>query len=358
MGGLSLFRLELTKKIPLEMPILICLSDMGVGGTQKFVRALATWLVDCGYSVKVVILHPGVNDKLGFDRRVSVICNSSHWFLCLRDALIQDRNIAVISFLTTTNIKAWITWKLYGKGKLIFFERNSVHLGGFILSLLYRLAAKDVDLISANSREAIDYFAGINPSATRLPVYNFLDKVCDTNTPKIRDIDCLFVGSMTPKKRVLNIAKVFGDLSHRYFVGMIGSGPLFRDVQIIREHTGIKKNFMLVDGAEDILNYYKRAKVVVIWSQREGFPNVFLEAVAGGCDFIGSDCSKILSQEINFFGGSVLSGDDDCELRDSIIDRVHRFSPDRLKSIRYLEDYKVRFESQLLNLKTHLEEGP
>jgi glycosyltransferase involved in cell wall biosynthesis len=75
---------------------------------------------------------------------------------------------------------------------------------------------------------------------------------------------------------------------------IVGDGSLLPEMKLLAKNLGIENNVEFLGWREDIAFLLNSAKVFVHTSEREGFPNVFLEAMLCGLACVVSNCGDII----------------------------------------------------------------
>lgn len=114
----------------------------------------------------------------------------------------------------------------------------------------------------------------------------------------------LAVGRLVHKKGFIELLHAFAQIFKYYknsTIEIIGDGPLMRPLREKAAQLGITDRVQLPGAAQhsDLPELYRRAEVVAVPSitdlsgNRDGLPNVLLEALASGCAVIASDIPGI-----------------------------------------------------------------
>lgn len=117
------------------------------------------------------------------------------------------------------------------------------------------------------------------PGAVDTDIFYF-----DENIQK--DIDILFVGTFRKLKGPDKIVKMINQLKINFpniTASFVGTGYLFNYVKNQIKDLGIRRNITLEGYKKDTVNYFKRAKILVMPSRSEGLSMAMLEAMACGC---------------------------------------------------------------------------
>lgn len=87
---------------------------------------------------------------------------------------------------------------------------------------------------------------------------------------------------------------------------IVGDGPRKPELMRLVNELGIKENVDFVGFQKDVSYYYNSAKIFIHTSEREGFPNVFLEAMQCGLPCIVSNCGDIIDIAKDGFNAIVI----------------------------------------------------
>jgi glycosyltransferase involved in cell wall biosynthesis len=152
--------------------------------------------------------------------------------------------------------------------------------------------------VSEHTAETARQKLGVDPTV----IYNGVDTELfnpDYDRPKLFDelgIDqetpvFLFVGSLEPRKRPLDVVEVADRVPEADFV-FVGDGPLMETVQ----SAAAEKGWIHIVGRlpkSRLPAIYANATGLVFPSTKEGCPNVVLEAMASGIPVIGYEATSM-----------------------------------------------------------------
>jgi len=113
--------------------------------------------------------------------------------------------------------------------------------------------------------------------------------------PEKSRYDCIFVGRLAELKRVDIILQAWEQIlkthPHARFC-IVGDGPLEQKLQRQAEQLGIADAVDFTGYTENVADYMKKSKIIIIASRCEGFPLVLVEAMCCGlvpiCTPVGS----------------------------------------------------------------------
>ncbi len=173
------------------------------------------------------------------------------------------------------------------------FPRPRGLMSGFFARLLRRSYA-----VTTTGTVTRDYLVRIGVEAGRVyPMINppDLSRVGPLDLPKSWDV--LAVARLSPEKNletfiraVAMVRRSFGDLK----ACIVGDGRCQRELAALAHGLGLDDGLVFAGYQTDVARYFNSARVFVLTSRREGFPNVFLEAMACGLPCVVSDCGDIV----------------------------------------------------------------
>ncbi|RLV61411.1 glycosyltransferase [Parashewanella curva] len=118
----------------------------------------------------------------------------------------------------------------------------------------------------------------------------------------------LCVGRLDDQKAFHVAIEVFAKISLQFSnlrLKIIGEGELENDLKACALSLGVSDKIDFDGFQSDIIPYYENAKLTLLTSKFEGFPNVLLESIALGTPVVSYDCpsgpSEIISDDINGF---------------------------------------------------------
>ena len=111
-----------------------------------------------------------------------------------------------------------------------------------------------------------------------------------------KSYDVISVGRLVPVKHneimiraILRVKEKRPDIK----ACIVGDGPYKSALMQLADKLNIKANVDFVGFQKDTPYYYNSARIFVHTSEREGFPNVFLEAMMCGLPCVVSNCGDI-----------------------------------------------------------------
>ena len=193
--------------------------------------------------------------------------------------------------------------------------------------------------LAANSQTAIENAVTLGVARRRL---SFLPNAVDETmfTEGQRDsgnaIRLLTVGSLVPVKRLDRFLRMISRVSSRASMPVegliVGDGPLRAELESQARELGLAEDKVRFCGtAADAGVWYRDADIMLLTSDREGTPNVVLEAMASGLPVVATRVGGLPGVVIESETGYLVDREDEAALADAVLDLVH----DREKRIAF-----------------------
>ncbi|SMC79119.1 glycosyltransferase [Pedobacter nyackensis] len=290
------------------------------GGAERVITTLANNFVNSNNEVKIYtvseeasfypldekVMHVKFGLRfLGVLRKLNFI-NS---LLSLYTNLKKDRPDVLISFIDKNNLMAIIACLML-KIPVIISERSNPekYNHGKVLMLGFKLLYKKASLIALQTNAVAKSFYRLNIKLPEIAVLpnplgsGFIDNNISINKKKV----ILSVGRLSQEKgHDILLKALTGIKLEGWIVKIVGDGPLFRQYREYIDNHGLSEFVSLEGRKTNVVDYYDEAKIFVLPSRFEGFPNAIAEAMSRGCMVISSDCeygpSEIINQGVNGF---------------------------------------------------------
>ena len=147
-----------------------------------------------------------------------------------------------------------------------------------------------------------------------------LNKFYPVKTTK--EFDVIFVGRLAPVKNVetallaiAELIKIKPDIK----ACIVGDGPCRKQLEDIIHKLGLEGNVHFSGYQKDVALYLNNSRVFILTSKREGFPNVYLEALLCGLPAVVSNCGDIADIAKDGYNSFVI---DDCYDHEAYADAI------------------------------------
>jgi len=289
--------------------IVLIINDLKAGGSQKIVTTLARAWAERGKKVCIITLSGTERDFFVPDppvRRVVLgvplqgkgtrpgLLSVIKYLIPLRNALRKTGAPVAIAFLPFANILSIIA--SVGLGiRVVISERNdpAIQKLGFVWDLLRRLSYRFADVVTANSRGALQTLKKYVPEHKLAYVPNPVVIAPSVPAEKKHPF-ILAVGRLNYQKAYDLLLAAFAAVSQKYpawRLAIAGDGNLRHDLPALAEKLGIAGRVDWLGQVTDPFPYYRAADIFALPSRFEGTPNALLEAMACGLPVIVSDAS-------------------------------------------------------------------
>jgi len=165
--------------------------------------------------------------------------------------------------------------------------------------------------------------------AKSLSVFNsvhvrFLAEAREVFTPTTGDLDVLFVGALSPVKGPDLLVEAIADVVERLpnvRLCLVGTGKMEGALRESIQRGNLKENVEMAGAIShsDVIDYYRRAKVIVVPSRSEGFSLVAAEAALMGRPVVATRVGGLPEVVVHDGGGLIVPPNDANELSKAIL---------------------------------------
>jgi GalNAc-alpha-(1->4)-GalNAc-alpha-(1->3)-diNAcBac-PP-undecaprenol alpha-1,4-N-acetyl-D-galactosaminyltransferase len=282
--------------------VLLVIGSLGSGGAERVLVGIAGQLAARGNRTTVLTasqpqddfyeLSPAVHRRSP-TRAKKKILKILHFQKALIAASLKTD--VIVSFITATNVAACITGLVLRKPVVVSerihpeFNQGGSHRWLFMAALqLYKLP--NVHLV-VQSKGIAEPFRDAGVDALVIP--NGVAVPDDVASWETRTNSIIVVGSLSPRKRVSDVFHAWaasGLSSAGWRIKVVGDGPLKADLEALASSLNIANSVEFLGLTRGVGHLLQVSKIYVSCSAYEGTSNALLEAMAGGCACVVSDC--------------------------------------------------------------------
>ncbi|ACH64912.1 glycosyltransferase, putative [Aliivibrio fischeri MJ11] len=312
-----------------DKKITLLVSSLSGGGAEGVCVNIANGLVNTGWQVDLVILH--TNDAFYLDRvneKVNLTVLGVHHarqagFPLLnyirgrkpQKILVFNYELAVLAIILrgvfrfkskiiSRNINTYTKntkeiegdWSRYIIKQLInYFYVKSDHI-------INQCQAMQVDLLSVFPKLSHKTSVIYNPVAKHIEDYAKLHDLLKLSSQNY----LLCVGRLEKQKGFHSAIEAFACIASDFpdlRLKIVGQGSLECELKKLSRNLGVATRVDFEGFQSDIISYYINAKITLLTSLYEGFPNVLIESISLGTPIIAFDCPsgprEIIHQGVN-----------------------------------------------------------
>lgn len=265
---------------------------------------------------KVVLpLNEGINKNIHRVKALVEICRKRKTKLIVGYTIIGG----ILACLVKIN--------LYNKIKVIVCERQDPHAFSWIYKTLRNSLYHFSDGAVFQTTEAQKYFMNICKNSVIIP--NFIDdrKLPIPSPYEMRHNRILCVGRLEKVKNHDLVIKAFSKLSGLYpkwDLYIYGEGNERTNLEKLVSELALKNRVFLPGYDENIISRMTEAKIFVLASAYEGYPNALLEGLSCGMCCIASDCPCGGPGDMirNYINGRLIKGIDENSLHETLVECI------------------------------------
>lgn len=299
--------------------------NLSKGGAQGVFVNVVNYFYEQNMDVEIVVQN--LNDAVYKDRLKNNIeitnlgvPNAKKLYPVLRRYLLQHSfshaiafspEIAVNLYLLRKQLK--LNFKIIGRclnTLSMEYKCTNNFFRKYITSRLIRIFFHRINFIIAQSNgmeEDLIQNWGVNYRQVKV-INNALqpqyESVLEDLTESEKSNYILYAGRFEPQKGLMMLLKAFANITDKSIsLKLIGSGSMKADLENLAGSLHINDRVEFISYSTNIIDYYKRARLVVMTSFYEGFPNVLVESTACGTPIVAFDLpsgpNEIIKDDIN-----------------------------------------------------------
>lgn len=300
------------------MKISFYISSLSGGGAEKVLITLANRFAENNNEVHVISLEKrpqfySVSEKVKLHKKNNTksagLFETVYDFRYIKKTINEiDADIA-ISFLSRCNLLVLLA-NLFNKRKVIVCDRNNpLREHSSIVFILSNLIYRRANRIVVQTNQIRGFYSKVlqkkivvqeNP----LDIHSLYAQL--PNKDIVQENTIISIGRLEPQKDFETLIKAFALISPKYphwTLKIFGIGEKLDSLLKLTQSLEVDKSVMFCGRTQKPFYELKKAKVFVLSTHYEGFPNVLCEAMEAGIFCIASDCvsgpSELIRNGIN-----------------------------------------------------------
>jgi len=288
------------------------ISSLGPGGAERVMSLLAGELVTRGHEVQLVTLAQAVDDFFALDPRVhrlsldlsgqsariqEAVCANFRRIKALRRAVKTAAPDVVLSFMTSTNVLVLLAC-IGLPVRIVVSERvdPASHKDKFVWTSLRWLVYQRADAVVVQTERIATWFRRRLSNRVAVTVIpNPVDPEEDSQ-PCCVEVPRPFMlaaGRLVHQKGFDILIRAFSTVARECGqprLAIAGEGPEEQALRNVVAELGLDDRVHFLGQVRGLRTLMRKADAFILSSRYEGFPNVLLEALAGGLPVVATDC--------------------------------------------------------------------
>ncbi len=351
---------------------LFLITGMVMGGAERVMATIANEFAKRGNEVLIVTLKDSssayrldsrvkivgtkgnIQSKYKLIRVLKLILSGIKGFFYYLHYLKTYKPDVVLSFLTYSNLLAVITRLLFVRNvPVVISERADPLKRGNTIKKICEFIYPKADCLVCQSKRVGNYFRKLGGKANIKIIPNPVNLECVAQTvPEKRRNAIIAVGRLNTQKNFILLMEGFQEIKSGYsdyIVEIYGQGPEYNNLNKKIHDLHIENNIFLMGIKNNVMQSVNDAKLFVMTSDYEGFPNALVEAMASGLPVISTDFPTGVAKELIKDGvnGYVVPRNDKKELAKAMVkilsspELQESMSKENRKIIKHLDTDKI-----------------
>lgn len=296
------------------MNITFLITSLNGGGAQGVCVNVVNGLVEKGWNVTLIVLH--LNKSVfhtRLDKRVNLVVlgvnNVRYAFSPLRKYIKDNKLDKIIIFnYELTVLSVIIRYSIKNKFKIIARNINTLsfkkklvksfwekYIVMPMIDKFYLKADFIINQCEGMKQDLLTIFKNnkLNTGVVYNPVNKMLEEASTCKSYFKEEEYILCIGRLEKQKAFHYAIKAFYVINKKYpniKLKILGEGKLLDDLINLTIQLNIQDKVDFEGFKKDIIPYYKKAKLTLLTSLYEGFPNVLVESITVGTPIVSFNC--------------------------------------------------------------------
>jgi GalNAc-alpha-(1->4)-GalNAc-alpha-(1->3)-diNAcBac-PP-undecaprenol alpha-1,4-N-acetyl-D-galactosaminyltransferase len=292
----------------------LAVPSLALGGAERVVAKMANYWAERGDLVTVVTLSAETCDTYALDSRVTriplnamrdsegpidAVRHNLARLRALRVAIARSQPDAIISFTDRMNVLTVLACRPLGMGTVISERIDpSQYEIGRAWSWLRRRVYSSAQSLVVQTERVRSQMRGIMRGRPIYVIPNAVEAPPATDPTPAGDDSTgtcwiIAVGRLVPQKGFDLLIEAFSRIAERHpqwSLKILGEGPERQTLERLIDSRRLANRVVLAGWEADPTVALRQAKLFVLSSRFEGFPNALLEAMACGLPSVSFDC--------------------------------------------------------------------
>jgi glycosyltransferase involved in cell wall biosynthesis len=316
--------------------VIISLPHLRHGGSERMTTELANFFVTQDIETVVLLMY-NKPKSYALNEKVRLIEPSGYWrylpkviypfflILYLRFHIKKESPNSVLAFGYKTfiffaclNLNVRLIDSLRTSPNRIRFPNNKFY--NYLYYVIRGLLNKRIDGIIAQTNNAKNVLSKQHKCEIKV-IPNSVREIVDHKV--IKENIILSVGRLSVEKGHRYLIEAFANLKIKNWkLKFVGEGPRRESLELLAQKLGVR-NQIIFEGFQSNVDYYfQQAKIFVLPSLIEGFPNALVEAMANGLPCISFNCDSGPSEIIKHRENGMLIKVSDVEMLSQYLEEL------------------------------------
>jgi len=187
------------------------------------------------------------------------------------------------------------------------YNRPLPKISGIKKILLYITKKMDVITTTGNFTKIFLIKNGVPKNKIFIQFHAVDNKFKPSDTEKIYDV--IYVGRLVKVKHVETLIRAIAkckEFMPSIRVAIVGDGPEGNILRELSKKLGLTENIHFMGYQHDVWNWYNKARISILVSEREGFPFSVVESLSCGVPVVASNCGDIRDVLIDGYNGNII----------------------------------------------------